>query len=85
MAINFFINFLVLLPIEKELTHVGEIVNQNNFLYEMFRRSIQHRMHCTQQYGPRFIVKANNHRCRRKVLQVSARFLAPITQRHPND
>lgn len=75
----------ILLLIEKELTHVGEIIDQNDFLYEMLRRSVQHGMHCTQQHGPSFVVKANNYRCRRKVLQVSTRLFTPVTQRHQND
>lgn len=59
------------------LTHVGKIVDQNDFADEVFRRPVQNGMHRPQQDRPRLVVEANDDRRLRQVVQVLARLFAP--------
>lgn len=62
---------------EKVLTHVGEIVDENDFLNEMIGRPVEDRVDRAQQDRPCLVVETYYHRGRRKLFAISSRLLAP--------
>ena len=43
------------------LTHVGEVVDEDDLLEEAWRRPVQDAVHRPQQDGPSLVVEANHH------------------------
>ena len=62
------------------LTHIGEIVHQDDLLEQVGRGSVQHRVHRPEEYRPRLIVETDDNWRGRKILQVTTRLLAPATE-----
>jgi len=62
------------------LTHIGEIVHQDDLLEQVGRGSVQHRVHRPEEYRPRLVVETDDNWRGRKILQVTTRLLAPATE-----
>jgi len=63
------------------LTHVGKVVDQDDFADQMVRGPVQYGMDGPQQDGPRLVVEAHDDRRLGQVVQISARFFAPAKRR----
>lgn len=59
------------------LTHVGEVVHQDDLLDEVRRRPVQHGVHRPQQYGPGLVVETHDDGRLWELLPVPAGLLAP--------
>lgn len=59
------------------LTHVGIVVDQNDFPDEVFRGPVQDGMHGPQQYRPRLVVEAHDHGRLGQIVQIPAGLFAP--------
>ena len=62
-------------PVAGGLTHVGEVVDEDDLLEQLGRRAVQDAVHGAEQHGPRLVVEAHHHagvRQHAPVLQVQA-------------
>jgi hypothetical protein len=62
------------------LTHVGEVVHEDDLLEQVGRRAVEHGVDSPQQDRPGLIVEADDHSGRWQLLQVAARFLTPANE-----
>jgi hypothetical protein len=62
------------------LTHIGEIVHEDDLLEQVGRGPVQHRVHSPEEYRPCLVVETDDNWRGRKILQVTTRLLAPVTE-----
>ena len=62
------------------LTHIGEIVHQDDLLEQVGRGSVQHRVHRPEEHRPRLVVETDDNWRGRKIIHITTRLLAPATE-----
>jgi hypothetical protein len=66
----------------RRLTHIGEVVHEDDLLEQVWRRAVEHGVDSAQEHGPCLVVEADDDRRGWKLLQVATRLLAPVKAKH---
>lgn len=65
------------------LTHVREVIDQNDLLDQMLGRSIEDRVDGAQEHRPGFVVETDDDRCGGEIHEVAPWLFAPVNNLLP--